>query len=290
MSLLHLQVALAGALAGGLFALIAMGLSLTWGMLRVINLAHFAMVLVAAYVTYELAAQLRIDPLLTILVTAPLMFAVGVAVQWLFQASRITEFNSLLVSFGILIVAIQLVTNQWTADFRAIPAELNPYPRQSIALGPLALPTQHVIGFGFATLVGVAGYFVLDRTFVGRALRAFAEDREIAAVFGIDHARLALLLSGVAGATAAMAGMLWAVGHALTPSAAFEWVGLVFAIVIIGGIGNVLGTLVAGALVVALYSLVSLIWSPSVAPFVVFSLIVLTLVIRPQGLFGRRGS
>ena len=290
MSLLHLQVALSGALAGGLFALMAMGLSLTWGMLRVINLAHFAMILLGAYLSYELVATLRVDPLLTVIVTVPLMFVIGAAVQWLFQASRISEFNSLLVSFGIMIVAIQLVTNQWTADFRQLPAELNPYPRQSVALGGLALPTHHLIGFGVATAVALVGYFALDRTFVGRALRAFAQDREIAAAFGIDHGRLAMLLSGVAGATAALAGMLWSVGHALTPSAAFEWIGIVFAVVIIGGIGNVVGTLVAGALVVALYSLVSLIWSPSVAPLVVFSLIVVTLIVRPQGLFGRRGS
>jgi branched-chain amino acid transport system permease protein len=289
-SLLHLQVAISGALAGGLFALMAMGLSLTWGMLRVINLAHFAMVLLGAYLSYELASRLAIDPLLTVLATVPLMFVVGVAVQWLFQVSRISEFNSLLVSFGILIVIIQLVTNQWSADFRSLPAALNPYPRQAVALGPLALPTHHLIGFAFAAMTAIVGYLVLDRTFVGRALRAFAQDREIASAFGIDHSRLALLLSGVAGATAALAGMLWAVGHSLTPSAAFEWVGIVFAIVIIGGIGNVAGTLIAGALVVALYSLVSLIWSPSVAPLVVFSLIVVTLVIRPQGLFARRGS
>ncbi|HWH23639.1 MAG TPA: branched-chain amino acid ABC transporter permease [Candidatus Limnocylindria bacterium] len=287
---LLLQVAISGALAGGLFALMAIGLSLTWGMLRVINLAHFALILVAAYLTYELASVLRIDPLLTVALTVPLMFVLGAAVQWLFQASRISEFNSLLVSFGILIVAIQLVTNHWTADFRSLPAELNPYPRQSVSLGPLALPTHHLLGFGFAAAIALVGYWVLERTFAGRALRAFAEDRQIAGAFGIDHNRLAMLLSGVAGATAAIAGMLWAVGHSLTPSAAFEWVGLVFAIVIIGGIGNVVGTLVAGALVVAVFSLVSLVWSPSLAPLVVFSAIVLTLIIRPQGLFARRGA
>ena len=290
MTLLHLQVAISGALAGGLFGLMAIGLSLTWGLLRVINLTHFAMILLSAYLTYELAAGLRIDPLLSIVLTVPVMFFLGAAVQWLFQAARISEFNSLLVSFGILIMATQLVSNHWTADFRQIPAELNPYPRQSVSLGALVLPTHHLIAFGFAAGVAGLGYWVLDRTFIGRALRAFSQDRQIAAAFGIDHARLAMLLSGAAGATGALAGMLWAVGNPLTPSAAFEWVGLVFAVVIIGGIGNVLGTLVAGVLVVTLYSLVSLTWSPSIAPFVVFSAIVVTLVVRPEGLFGRRGG
>ncbi|MDP8905724.1 MAG: branched-chain amino acid ABC transporter permease [Chloroflexota bacterium] len=290
MSLLQLQVAISGALAGGLFALMAMGLSLTWGLLRVINLAHFALILVGAYLTYELASAVRVDPLLTIAVTMPVMFVLGAAVQWLFHVSRISEFNSLLVSFGILIVVIQLVTNYWTADFRQIRADLNPYPRQSLALGPLVLPTHHLIGFTFAAAIAALAYLVLDRTYIGRALRAFAQDREIASAFGIDHARLAMLLSGVAGATGAIAGMLWAVANPLTPSAAFEWIGVVFAVVIIGGIGNVVGTVVAGALVVALFALVSLLGSPSVAPFVVFSAIVVTLIVRPQGLFGRRGS
>ena len=287
---LLVQVAVSGALAGGLFALMAMGLSLTWGMLRVINLAHFGMILLGAYLTYELSSAAFVDPLLTLIVTVPVMFVAGAAVQWLFQASRISEFNSLLVSFGILIVAVQLITNNWTADFRQIPAELNPSVRQSIRLGDLVLPLHHLVGFAFATAIAVGGYLLLERTFIGRAMRAFAQDRAIAAAFGIDHGRLALLLAGAAGATAAVAGTLWALGNPLTPAQGFEWVGIVFAIVIIGGIGNVLGTLVAGSLVLTLYSVVSLVWSPSVAPLVVFSAIVLTLVLRPQGLFARRGS
>jgi branched-chain amino acid transport system permease protein len=268
----------------------AIGLSLTWGMLRVINLAHFAMILLSAYVTYELASTLRIDPLLTIVVTVPLMFLLGAAVQWLFQASRISEFNSLLVSFGLLIVAIQLITNYWTADFRRMDTIINPYPTQSVPLGPLLLPTHSLLAFIIALIVVAAIYYFLERTYSGRALRAFAQDPAIAAAYGIDHRRLGMLLAGVAGGTGALAGTLWAVGNPLTPSGAFEWIGVVFAVVIVGGIGNVVGTLVAGALVLMLASLVSLLWSPSVAPFVVFSAIVVTLLVRPQGLFARRGS
>ncbi len=290
MSLLHLQVAISGALAGGIFALMAIGLSLTWGMLRVINLAHFAIILLSAYVTYELATVLRLDPLVTVVVTVPLMFVLAAAIQWLFQASRISEFNSLLVSFGIFIVAIQLITNHWTADFRRMDAVVNPYPTQSVALGPVLLPTHSLIAFLVAVLVVVGLYWFLERTFTGRAVRAFAQDPAIASAFGIDHGRLGMLLSGVAGGTGALAGTLWAVGNPLTPSGAFEWIGVVFAVVIVGGIGNVVGTLVAGALVLMVAALVSLIWSPSVAPLIVFSAIVVTLLVRPQGLFARRGS
>ncbi|MDQ3937059.1 MAG: branched-chain amino acid ABC transporter permease [Chloroflexota bacterium] len=285
-----LQAAISGALFGGLYAMMAMGLSLTWGMLRVINLAHFAMILLSGYITYELATTLRIDPLLTIAVSVPLMFLLAAALQWLFQASRISEFNSLLVSFGIFIVAIQLITNYWTADFRRMDAAVNPYATQSVAMGPLIFPTPTLIAFIFALAIVAVAYYVLERTYPGRALRAFAQDREIAAAYGIDHSRLAMLLAGAAGATAAAAGALFAVANPLTPDRAFEWIGIVFAIVIIGGIGNVVGTLLAGALVHTMAALVALLWSPSVAPLVVFSAIVVTLIFRPEGLLGRRGS
>jgi branched-chain amino acid transport system permease protein len=287
---LYLQAAISGILVGGLFALMAVGLSLTWGMLRIINLAHFAMILLSGYLTYEIATSLRIDPILTIAVTAPLMFVVGAALQWGFQAGRVSEFNSLLVTFGLLIVTIQLITNQWSADFRRMAPDVNPYATQSVSLGPLVFPAPTLIAFAFAVVIVVAGYLALERTYPGRALRAFAQDRAIAAAFGIDHNRLAMLLSGVAGATAAVAGMLFAVDATLTPNAAFEWVGIVFAVVIIGGIGNVFGTLVAGSLVMMVASVVSVASSPSFAPFVVFAAIVVALLFRPTGLFARRGA
>ncbi|HEX2221078.1 MAG TPA: branched-chain amino acid ABC transporter permease [Candidatus Limnocylindria bacterium] len=285
---LYLQAAVSGVLVGGLFGLMAVGLSLTWGMLRIINLAHFAMILLSGYLTYEIATSFRVDPLLTVAVTAPLMFLIGAALQWGFQVRRVSEFNSLLVTFGLFIVTIQLITNQWSADFRRLPPDLNPYATQAVNLGPLVFPTTTLIAFAVAVVVVGAGHLALVRTYPGRALRAFAQDRGIAAAFGIDHQRLAMILSGAAGATAAVAGMLYAVESTLTPSVAFEWIGIVFAVVIIGGVGNILGTLLAGGLVMMVASVVSVIWSPSFAPFVVFSAIVAALLFRPHGLFSRK--
>jgi branched-chain amino acid transport system permease protein len=288
--MIFVQAAISGILVGGLFAVMAFGLSLTWGMLKVINLAHFAMILLSGYLTYEIATTLRVDPIATIAVTMPLMFAAGAALQWGFQARRVSEFNTLLVSFGLFIVTIQAISNQWSADFRRMGPEVNPYATQSLALGPLVFPTPTLIAFGFAVLIVVAASLVLGRTYPGRALRAFAQDREIAAAFGIDHQRLGILLAGAAGATAAVAGMLFAVDGTLTPNAAFEWIGTVFAIVIVGGVGNVAGTLVAGGLVMLIAGVVSVAWSPSAAPFVVFSMIVVALLFRPRGLFARGGA
>jgi branched-chain amino acid transport system permease protein len=135
----------------------------------------------------------------------------------------------------------------------------------------------------------LAAHVVLTRTFTGRALRAFSEDRPIASAFDIDHRRLGVLLAGVVGGSAAVAGMLFAVGSSMTPTTALEWVGIVFAVVILGGIGNVIGTLLAGALVGIVAGLVTVLWSPSAAPLVVFSMVILALLFRPRGLFPHGG-
>jgi branched-chain amino acid transport system permease protein len=279
------QAILSGALIGGMFAVMAVGLSLTWGMLRIINLAHFGMILLGAYLTFQLATSWGIDPLLTLVVTVPLMFVLGALLQWAFDRFGVAELNSLLVSFGILIIVIQTVSNVWSADFQRMTGEVNPYATGSLSLGRLVFPAPTLLAFGTAVVLVGAAHVVLQRTFAGRALRAFEQDRAVASAFGIDHRRLSMVLAGASGATAAVAGMLFALSNALTPSTPFEWFGIVFAVVILGGIGQILGTLVAGVLVGTLSGLVSVLWSPSLAPFVLFSAIILALLFRPQGLF-----
>lgn len=282
-----LQAALSGALIGGLYALMAIGLSVTWGMLKVINLAHFGLILLSAYLTYGITLALGVDPLLTIVITAPIMFVLGAALQWGFQSFRVGEFNSLLVSFGVLIILVQTISNVWTADFRRLGADVNPYGGSAVTIGPLAFPLPTLLAFATAVVIVATLHLALERTFTGRAVRAFAEDPPIAAAFGIDHHRIGMLLAGAAGVTAALAGMLFAIGGSMTPSTALEWVGLVFAVVILGGIGNVVGTLIAGMLVGVVAGLVTVLWSPSAGPLVVFSIVVLALVFRPRGLLPR---
>ncbi|MGH8823701.1 MAG: branched-chain amino acid ABC transporter permease, partial [Jiangellaceae bacterium] len=281
------QAILSGALIGGMFAVMAVGLSLTWGMLRIINLAHFGMILLGAYLTFQLATSWGIDPLLTLVVTVPLMYVLGALLQWAFDRFGVAELNSLLVSFGILIIMIQTVSNVWSADFQRMTGEVNPYATGSLSLGRLVFPAPTLLAFGIAVVLVGAAHVVLQRTFAGRALRAFEQDRSVASAFGIDHRRLSMALAGASGASAAVAGMLFALSNALTPSTPFEWFGIVFAVVILGGIGQILGTLVAGVLVGTLSALVSVLWSPSLAPFVLFSAIILALLFRPQGLFSQ---
>jgi branched-chain amino acid transport system permease protein len=282
-----IQVALSGAMIGGLYALMAAGLSVTWGVLRVINLAHFGLILVGAYLTYQLVTDWRIDPILTVAVTAPALFVAGALLQWAYDRLNISEFNSLLVSFGLLIIVIQVTTNVWTADHREVPRGENPYVVESLHIGTLALPYNRIVALVFALLILGGGHLVLRHTFIGRGMRAFAQDRTVAAAFGIDHRRLGWLLGGVSGASAAVAGMVFILGNFVEPATAYEWFGIAFAVVILGGLGNLLGTLLAGITVGAMSGLVALIWSQAVAPIALFMAIILALVLRPQGVFTR---
>lgn len=284
------QAALTGMLLGGLHALMAVGLSLSWGVLRIINLAHFGLILLGAYLTFQIASSWHIDPVVALVITVPVLFAAGALLQWGFDRLAVTELNSLLLSFGLLVILVQAVSNLWTADFRQMTADVNPYATGSLSIGRLVFPLTTLIAFALSVVLIGGAHLALQRTFTGRALRAFAMDRTVAAAFGIDHRRISLVLAGVAGGSAAVAGMLFALSTALTPFVAFEWFGIVFAVVILGGIGNVVGTLLAGLLVGALSSLASVILSPATEPFVVFSVIVVALLVRPQGLFTRAGG
>ena len=283
-----LQAALTGMLLGGLHALMAAGLSLSWGVLRIINLTHFGLVLLGAYLTFQFASSWHIDPIVTLVVTIPILFTAGALLQWSFDRLAVTELNSLLLSFGLLIMMVQAVSKIWTADFQQMTIDVNPYATGSLSVGRLVFPSTTLIAFALSVLIIGAGHQALQRTFIGRALRAFAMDRTVAAAFGIDHRRISIVLAGIAGGSAAVAGMLFALSTALTPFTAFEWFGIVFAVVILGGIGQVVGTFAAGVAVGVVSAVVSAAWSPATAPIVLFSAIVLALVLRPQGLFTLR--
>ena len=286
----ELQAAIFGALGGSLFGLMALGLSMGWGFLKNINLAHFAMILLGGYLTVDLATSLGMSPVATIVITAPLMFLVGALIQAGFERFDVSEFNSLLISYGLLIITVQVVTNIWTADYQRMSPGVNPLAAESVRIGPFVFPAPTLLAAAFAVALVVLAQFVLEKTYAGRALQAFGQDRQIASAFGIDHRMLGVLLAGASGASAAIAGMLIAVGEPLIPFSPFEWIGRVFAIVILGGIGNVKGTLYAGLLVGAVSGVVALGWGPSASPLVVFSLVVLALVFRPQGLFPRKAG
>jgi branched-chain amino acid transport system permease protein len=286
----YVQAGVSGVMIGGLYAVMALGLSLTWGLLKVINLAHFALILGSAYVTYEITTSTRLDPLLAGLLVVPVAFALGVVIHWLIELFHVDEFNSLLLSFGLFIIAIRVINNIWSADFRQIPGEENRYASESFFIGDIAFPAPQLMAFVAALAFAIATWFVLRKTYFGKALRALAYDREIAGAYGVDHRRIGMLTAGLASAMAAVAGVLIGINQAVFPNLAAEWVGLIFTVVILGGIGNLLGAVAAGILIGFVSSQVGVIWTPQGAPLVVFSCLILALLFRPNGLFGRLGA
>jgi branched-chain amino acid transport system permease protein len=287
---IYVQSAISGLLAGGIFAMMAIGLSLVWGMLKVVNIAHFGLILLGGYLTYQLAIATTLDPFLTLFVTVPSFFVVGVAMQWLFERFDVRQFNSLLLSFGLFIIVIRIITNIWSADFRRLPAVDNPYATQSVILGDFAFQLPMLLAFVAAILISVAVAVVLRRTYFGKALRAIGHDPQVAAAFGIDARRMGLLLGGFASATGALAGTFVGISSALFPGSAVEWIGLVFTIVIVGGVGNLLGAMVAALLVGTVGGLASATWGASAAPIVTFVILIVALLFRPYGLFNREAA
>ena len=288
MSLLS-QAVLSGILIGGIYALMSLGMSLSWGVLKIINLAHFSFILLSAYVTYELASTYGWDPFATIVVCVPLFAALGMAIQWFLDRFDVAEFESLLLTFGIFIIFESLASTVWTADFRRLTAEQNPYASASIWVGDFALPVPQLSAFVLAVAIAFGTRYLLDKTYFGRAVRALSQDREVAAAFGVDHRRVSMQLAALAAAFAALGGVFIAMSRALFPGVAVEWFGIVFSIVILGGLGSAVGTLIAAIIIGLVGAVATVVAGPPMAPLVTFVILIATLLFRPEGIMGARG-
>ncbi|MDH3193067.1 MAG: branched-chain amino acid ABC transporter permease [Acidimicrobiia bacterium] len=287
---LYGQAIISGVLIGGLYAMMSLGVSLSWGVLKIINLAYFSFILLAGYGSYELAATQGWDPFVTVVAVVPVAVVAGALLQLFFEKVNIGEFESLLVTFGLFIMFESVASSVWSADFRRIPSTANPYASSSLKIGGFAFATPQLSAFITAIVVGLLVKFLLDRTYFGKAVRALAQDREMARAFGVDHRRVAVLLAGLASATAAIAGVFIAMSQALFPGLAVEWFGIVFPVVILGGLGSTLGALGAGVTIGVVAAVASVTWGPSYAPLATFVILIATLLFRPEGLFTRKAS
>jgi len=273
------QSVLSGILIGGLYGLLGLGLSLSWGLLRLINLALFALAFLGAYLTYTLSSGLGLDPLLSLLVVPPAFFGIGVLFQALFTRFRVTQFGSLLVTFGLTVIIESLIQWIWTADYRRLETV---YATASWRVGGLFVPVAELLALVAAVALAGLTWAWLRFTWVGKGLRACAEDPQIAAAFGVNHRRLALLLSGMGAAFAGVAGAFVALIYTLAPAQIYTWIGVVFAAVIIGGLGNPLGPLVAGVMIGVSEALTMALAAPAWAPLVSFTLLILVLLLWPD--------
>ena len=272
------QSILSGIFIGGLYGMIGLGLGLTWGLLRQINLSHFGLVFLGAYLSYHMATVWKLDPLLALVFIPPLFFCIGVAMQWVLAKFDITPFNSLLVTFGITVMIESGIQAVWSADYRRLETH---YGSMKFMIGSLYVPVPELLTLVLAVTLSVGIWAGMRYTDLGKALRAMAEDGPIAAAFGINQKGMSLMLAGVCAALAGIAGICLALTFTLTPSQIFAWVGVVFAAVMLGGLGSALGPLVAGIIIGVSEAITMAVAAPSWAPIVSFSLLIVMLLFRP---------
>jgi branched-subunit amino acid ABC-type transport system permease component len=272
------QSALSGLFIGGLYGLLGLGIGLSWGLLHIINLAHFGFAFLAAYLCYQLASVGGMDPLFTLVLILPLFFVLGVAVQWLLERFAVSPLNSLLATFGLTAIVEAGIQAEWSADFRKLESV---YAGQKFRIGELFIPVPELLTLAFALVLSFGLWGAMRYTDLGRALRALAEDAPIAAAFGVNRRAHALVLAGICGALAGVAGVCLALSFTLTPSQIYAWVGVVFAAVMLGGLGSALGPLTAGIIIGVSEALTMAFASPSWAPMVSFTLLIVLLLLRP---------
>ena len=280
------QVLINGILLGGLYAIMALGLALVWGVLNIVNLAHGAFIMLGAYLAWHLYHYLGIDPFLGLPITAIVMFGVGYAVQRgiLNLVVRAPMFNTLLITFGMEVVLTYLAQLAFSADFRTI----NPsYAGTNVALGPVVIPTVRLAAFGVAIALTVAMWLFLLRTKLGRAIRATAQNLVAARLYGVEPRHLYAMTFGIGIGLAGVAGGLYGTVSQINPYIGATLTAKCFAIAIIGGLDNPLGVIVGGLVLGIIESLAVLYIGATFADVASFGVLVLVLIVRPSGLLGR---
>jgi len=287
--MLTVQQIINGLLLGGVLALVALGFSLVWGILNIINIAHGSFVMIGAFVTYWLFDLFGVDPFLSIPISMMVLFVLGYAIQrgiinWVVRAPALI---TLLLTFGLDLLLSSLALLWWKADVRSV----NPsYGGSRIQFGTLVVPYVQLSTLILALAITALLWLFLARTRLGQAIRATAYDHTGAKVVGISLGSIYAVTFGIGAAIAGAAGSLVAVVRPISPTMGASYTVLAFAICILGGLGNVAGALIGG-LIFGLVDVFGAAWfGAGYADAVVFAILLVILLLRPQGILGREYS
>jgi branched-chain amino acid transport system permease protein len=284
---LVLQAVIDGMLAGGFYALMAAGLTLVFGVMEVANFAQGVMVVLGAYLSYVLSSHLGIDPFLTLLVTVPAMFGLGVAVYW--TLLRGIKGDRLVMSLLVMFAVGTLVEGVLDLVFSSNLVEIHAsYANASVRVGSLILPVIYLYAFAMSALLLGGLYWLLYRTRFGVSLRASMQNPTAARIVGINIDRVSAYTLGIGISLAAAGGMVFGATNAFNAASSYDLVSRLIAIVILGGFGSLGGSLVAAILMLSIEDVVAVVWSPTWGQTTFYVVLVLVLLLRPQGLFGRK--
>jgi len=286
---LVLQGIVTGILTGGVYALMAAGLTLIFGVMDIINIAQGAVVILGAYLSYALATHFHVDLFLGLFITIPVMFVLGVILEWTLirPLKRDRTQLSILVTYAVAIITEGLLYFFFSADTVKLFAW---YTTQSVHVFSFYLPDIYLMAFGLSVLLLGALYFLLYRTKFGRSVRAMMQNRAAALLIGIDVERVAALTFGVGVALTAAGGMAYGATTAFTPNSHYDLISRLLVIIIFAGMGSLGGALIASVGMLVIENLTTLLWSPTWASTVFYVLLVLILIVRPQGLFGKASA
>jgi len=278
-----------GLLMGGIYGLVAVGLTLIFGVMEIVNFAHGALMMLGMYATYWLFTLMGLNPYLSLPVSMLLLFVIGMFIQRFLLNPIINapQHNQLLLTLGIMLFLENFALFLWSPDFRAIKV---PWLEKVIELGPINLNQPKVWAFGFAVVVTVLLYFLLTKTELGKAIQATSQQREGAQLVGINVKKINAIAFGIGAACAGIAGSLTVPFFFTSPGVGQVFLLKAFIIAILGGLGNIGGALLGGLIIGSSESLGALLLPGSYKELVIYVLFVAILLFKPTGIFGGGNS
>lgn len=283
---LIIESVILGIMTGGVYALMASGLTLIFGVLDIINIAQGIFVILGSYLSFVLEQRLHIDLFLGLIITLPVMFLIGVAIEWTFMRKLKTEriMMSILVTFGIALVVEGLLTMIFSTDLVQLHAW---YIDASFQVGNFYFAYIYVFAFILSIILLTALYVIVYRTKFGYGLRAAMQNRTAASLIGINVDRVSAIAFGIGVALAAAGGMAFGATSSFNPATSYDLISRLLVIIVLGGMGSLRGAFLASLALVVIGDVTAVVWSPVWSSTVFFLLLVVLLVFRPQGLFGQ---
>jgi len=279
-----LQILISGLLLGGIYALMGLGLSLTLGVMRIVNLAHGVFYALGSFVIYSFVVQAKVNSFLALLFTFIIIFFLGIVIERiLLKPVRESEMNVMIVTFALAIFAEQCIRLGWGVMYRSTP----PFFRGELKMGQLFLDYQRMLAFGIGMAIIIGLVIALKKTKLGKATRMVQQNYEMAMLLGINVNFVSMFVYGLGVGLAALAGCLLAPLYLIFPAMGWTPLLMSFAIVILGGMGSIMGTVIGGFLFGLTTLLTSYYISSGMVNVVPFLAMIITLLIRPGGFFGK---
>lgn len=281
--------AINGLLLGGLYAIAALGLTMVFGVMRLVNVTHGELLILAVYLNFVISGALGLDPLLTTLLVAPILFVIGYSLQrWVLNpVMRAGTEPALLMAFGLSIIAQNGMITVWGGNTKAITTG---YSGAGLTLFGINVPFIYLLAFGLSLLLILGVHLFVNHTYLGKAIRAATQDPQTAAVLGVDVNRVYAITYAIGAATAALGGVLIGIAFAFTPTSGFPWLLKSFVVVVLGGMGSIVGSLAGGLLLGTTEGIGAAIVGTGYRDMIGFIIFLIVLIVRPRGLFGRIGT